>query len=424
MSRRPILDRPMPLRTARCSKRSALRGERGTGRTGSGTRSTGSTAPVSSNSGSHTSSCCSKRTATSWPIATSAGSHPTMLVVRCTRGSSASATLAIDVGRVEVGQPAVGVDGEADDRAAARHRRRLGRTGCGSRGRSGTGGWTSSPQSAHPWIRSVAVGAGGPEPLVGRGELRERAHHVPGSASAGRRPVLTSTSQSNTADMLGVDGRPTRPAQSRRAERRPVGRPARPLRPLRCDLPHSNIDVNVERHAGHRRRLALVRAARPLHQPGPGRTSRTGCPRVEEVDGQQMWVFDGHPVGRFSAGGVIGRDGHKESAHRGPDGVGLRRDPRRRLRPEGPPGRARRVRHRRADHLPEHDRTRRPGPRAGRRPRPAPAGHRDLQRRHGRDPGRLGQPAAAAAAHAGVGRRRLRRARPSGSPASAHGAST
>ena len=43
---------------------------------------------------------------------------------------------------------------------------------------------------------------------------------------------------------------------------------------------------------------------------------RDRVPRVEEVDGQPMWVFDGHPVGRFSAGGVIGRDGAKESAHR------------------------------------------------------------------------------------------------------------
>lgn len=37
-------------------------------------------------------------------------------------------------------------------------------------------------------------------------------------------------------------------------------------------------------------------------------------PHVEEVDGQPMWVFDGHPMGRFSAGAVIGRDGHKEPA--------------------------------------------------------------------------------------------------------------
>src|SRR6516164_425995 len=39
-------------------------------------------------------------------------------------------------------------------------------------------------------------------------------------------------------------------------------------------------------------------------------------PRVEEVEGQLMWVFDGHPVGRFSAGGVIARDGSKESSFR------------------------------------------------------------------------------------------------------------
>jgi uncharacterized protein len=37
-------------------------------------------------------------------------------------------------------------------------------------------------------------------------------------------------------------------------------------------------------------------------------------PHVEVVDGQRMWVFDGKPVGRFSAGGVIGRDGSKEAA--------------------------------------------------------------------------------------------------------------
>jgi predicted TIM-barrel fold metal-dependent hydrolase len=38
-------------------------------------------------------------------------------------------------------------------------------------------------------------------------------------------------------------------------------------------------------------------------------------PRVEDVDGTLMWVFDGHPVGRFSAAGVIGRDGVKEEAN-------------------------------------------------------------------------------------------------------------
>jgi uncharacterized protein len=38
-------------------------------------------------------------------------------------------------------------------------------------------------------------------------------------------------------------------------------------------------------------------------------------PRVEVVDGQTMWVFDGHPVGRFSAAGVIDRNGVKEEAN-------------------------------------------------------------------------------------------------------------
>ena len=41
---------------------------------------------------------------------------------------------------------------------------------------------------------------------------------------------------------------------------------------------------------------------------------RDRMPHVEDVDGQLMWVFDGHPVGRFGAGGVIARDGSKESA--------------------------------------------------------------------------------------------------------------
>jgi predicted TIM-barrel fold metal-dependent hydrolase len=39
-------------------------------------------------------------------------------------------------------------------------------------------------------------------------------------------------------------------------------------------------------------------------------------PHVEPVDGQRMWVFDGQPMGRYSAGGVIGRDGSKEEAQK------------------------------------------------------------------------------------------------------------
>ncbi|CUU54597.1 Predicted metal-dependent hydrolase, TIM-barrel fold [Parafrankia irregularis] len=41
---------------------------------------------------------------------------------------------------------------------------------------------------------------------------------------------------------------------------------------------------------------------------------RDRVPRVADVDGTPMWIFDGKPVGRFSAAGVIGRDGRKEAA--------------------------------------------------------------------------------------------------------------
>jgi len=39
-------------------------------------------------------------------------------------------------------------------------------------------------------------------------------------------------------------------------------------------------------------------------------------PHVEQVDGKPFWVFDGHPVGIYSAAGVIGRDGTKEEANK------------------------------------------------------------------------------------------------------------
>ncbi|GAA0949746.1 amidohydrolase family protein [Actinocorallia libanotica] len=41
---------------------------------------------------------------------------------------------------------------------------------------------------------------------------------------------------------------------------------------------------------------------------------RDRVPQVREVDGQLMWVFDGQPSGKFSAGGVVARDGSKEES--------------------------------------------------------------------------------------------------------------
>lgn len=41
---------------------------------------------------------------------------------------------------------------------------------------------------------------------------------------------------------------------------------------------------------------------------------RDRVPQVKDVDGELKWVFDGHVMGRFSAGGVIGVDGTKAPA--------------------------------------------------------------------------------------------------------------
>lgn len=47
---------------------------------------------------------------------------------------------------------------------------------------------------------------------------------------------------------------------------------------------------------------------------------RDRVPRVEFIDDQATWVFDGHPVGRAGAGAVIGRDGKKADSATALDG--------------------------------------------------------------------------------------------------------
>ena len=79
--------------------------------------------------------------------------------------------------------------------------------------------------------------------------------------------------------------------------------------------PDPNLDVHVgQRHAHHRRRLALD-ASRTTSSPSAAPAEyRDRVPRVEDVDGEPMWVFDGNVLGQATAAGVIGRDGKKESA--------------------------------------------------------------------------------------------------------------
>jgi len=43
---------------------------------------------------------------------------------------------------------------------------------------------------------------------------------------------------------------------------------------------------------------------------------RDRVPRVETIDGVRTWVFDGEPAGEYGAGGVVARDGSKESAYK------------------------------------------------------------------------------------------------------------
>ena len=123
-----------------------------------------------------------------------------------------------DVGRIEVRMPAVGVHREADDRAPARHRRRLRRpapaVGADRHGRMDEFAAVAAALDAQD-----TVGPGGPEPLVRRCQLGERSHagteatarataraatNPQPSAMGEPGPVLTSTSLSNTADMLGA----------------------------------------------------------------------------------------------------------------------------------------------------------------------------------------------------------------------------
>ena len=183
-----------------------------------------------------------RRTVTSWPMWTSSGSHPTMFVVRCTLGVLGERDVGDDVGRLEVGKPLVGVHREADDRAPARDRRRLARPAPAvradrapedgrvrrSRCSPGCGGQPSAPEVQNHSFAGVSSGSGlmpGPR-ATARATARAATNPQP-SAMGEPGPVLTSTSLSNTADMLGARPGRARVWRTARACPGPGGQPGR-----------------------------------------------------------------------------------------------------------------------------------------------------------------------------------------------------
>ena len=129
-------------------------------------------------------------------------------------------------------------------------------------------------------------------------------------------------------------------------------------------------------------------SSRPISSP-VGRPASAGprAPR-REVDGEPSWMFDGQPARPATPPERSSAATATSSSHRLAQTWTHRGRPRRRLRPEGAARGARRVRHRRPGHLP--DTIGLGGQDLGddRRPGPEPHDGRDLQRPHGRDPGR------------------------------------
>ena len=235
------------------------RGRRPTTGSAAPGRSIGRPSPVGSNSGSHTSSCCSKRTATSWPMCTSSGSQPTTFVVSRTSASSSRATIAITYGGGErrashgwaltvsrppwPGRTPVRLPRPAAARRADRH------------GRVHEGAAVGAALDAE-----LPVGARRPEPAGCRGELGERPHPVAraGAMTCGRSTVVRMPGAAAHDDRHRVD--------------RPVGGVAGRR------LAHA-LERDRERAA---RRRAGRRPATTIRQP-VGRRSHAGSRSVRAV---------------------------------------------------------------------------------------------------------------------------------------------
>ncbi len=152
-------------RARRAAGPARARGRRGRSRRSA--RRAGARRPRPARSGPPPPARCARRT----------GSHPTMLVVRCTRASSASATLATTYGGSKAGCHRCAFTVNPTTVPAAGHGHRLGRPAPAVRA------------DRHRRVDQLAavvaaldaqdaVGPRGPEPLVGRGQLGERPHRA------------------------------------------------------------------------------------------------------------------------------------------------------------------------------------------------------------------------------------------------------
>ena len=108
-----------------------------------------------------------------------------------------------DVRGIEARKPTMGVHGEPDDRATARHRRRLRRPAAAVRA-----DWHRRVDELPAVVTALdakdVVRSGLPEPLVRRRQFGKRSHHFPVMLGAAEAPaLLISTSQLNAANMVG-----------------------------------------------------------------------------------------------------------------------------------------------------------------------------------------------------------------------------
>src|SRR5262249_49307792 len=184
---------------------------------------------------------------------------------------------------------------------------------------------TSSSASASACIADsdVPVKQTSDAPQFGRSQMSTRLPRSASAAASSRTPGESMPNRppgviTHGRPALARGGAPPQPPRPPPPPNPPAGRPSpRTQRSIRsllltaCEndillnVTETTFVVDVDSHWSERPDLFTSVAPAAY---------RDRVPRVEEVDGEQMWVFDGHVMGRYGAGGVIARDGSKEES--------------------------------------------------------------------------------------------------------------